>query len=242
MTRQRSVHRNGFTLIELLTVIGIIAVLAGIIFPVFAAARGKARQTACVSNLRQLGMAIQMYASDYDGQLPWSKDASDDAVRVMWPQACWPMLAAMPLYNDAVEPYVKNNRIWRCPSDTGFDELDNNFDPMTGRPRPMPARPTMFEKYGASYLYRTEISFKQKSLDSLSGWRRDNNGQWQEVGAGEINVLFDGHGSWHGGTLFPSKQYIVLFADGRAKLRTYDQYQAAWSTAIEPNPTPAPCQ
>ena len=106
----------------------------------------------------------------------------------------------------------------------------------------MPARPTMFEKYGASYLYRTEISFKQKSLDGLSGWRRDNNGQWQEVGAGEINVLFDGNGSWHGGTLFPSKQYIVLFADGRAKLRTYDQYQAAWSTALDPNPIPVPCQ
>ncbi len=239
----RPVRVRAFTLIELLVVIAIIAILAGIIFPVFASVRGKARQATCQSNLRQIGMAMQMYAQDYDGQLPWAKDASDQAVKAMWPPQCWPTIEAMPFLHPwksgegAMDAYVKNRQIWRCPSDTGFTELDNNFDPATGEPRKMYARPTMFEAFGSSYLYRTEISFRQKSLDGLSGWRRGPDGQWSEVGAAEINVLFDGNGSWHGATLFPQKRYVVLFADGHSKSRSYDQYQEAWMTALDPNPS-----
>jgi prepilin-type N-terminal cleavage/methylation domain-containing protein/prepilin-type processing-associated H-X9-DG protein len=68
MNRTRSTH--GFTLIELLVVIAIIAILAAILFPVFARARSKATQTSCLSNIKQLGLAFQMYASDYDELLP----------------------------------------------------------------------------------------------------------------------------------------------------------------------------
>jgi len=63
-------HSKGFTLIELLVVIAIIAILAAILFPVFAKAREKARQTACLSNLKQIGLAFMMYAQDYDETLP----------------------------------------------------------------------------------------------------------------------------------------------------------------------------
>lgn len=64
-------RRTGFTLIELLVVIAIISILAAILFPVFAEARQKGRQTACLSNLRQIGMALQMYADEHEWY-PWS--------------------------------------------------------------------------------------------------------------------------------------------------------------------------
>ena len=73
--------RRGFTLIELLVVIAIIAVLAAMLFPVFARARAKARQAQCLSNQKQLALALSMYAGDYDGMMPfwaWSHNASPD--------------------------------------------------------------------------------------------------------------------------------------------------------------------
>src|SRR5205807_4622369 len=72
--------RRGFTLIELLVVIAIIAVLAAILFPVFAVAREKARQAGCLSNLRQIGQALHLYVQDYDEYLPnccwWDRASS----------------------------------------------------------------------------------------------------------------------------------------------------------------------
>ena len=78
MTRER----HGFTLIELLVVIAIIAILAAILFPVFAKARAKARQTACMSNLKQLGLGFEMYAQDFDEFLPiWGYGDSSEPER-----------------------------------------------------------------------------------------------------------------------------------------------------------------
>ena len=246
-----------FTLIELLVVIAIIAILAGLIFPVFAQAREKARQTTCQSNLRQIGTAIQMYATDYDGLYPYAIDASDYAVSQMWNQSprCQQQIRARAipflhpyrqngLIEDrgALDPYIKNLNVWKCASDSGFNYLDNNDS--CGGPCPMVARPTMFDAFGGSYLYRTEISFRQLPQDGISGWRRTGpGGQWQEVGQAEVNVLFDGNGSWHGGRdgLFGDRngrRYLTLFADGHAKLLTNEQYQRAWNTALSPNPTP----
>lgn len=94
---------RGFTLIELLVVIAIIAILASILFPVFARAREKARETTCKSNLRQLGLAIQMYAGDWDGCLPIAN--------------AQPSVDGLPGLGDVIEPYVKNTQVFRCPSD-----------------------------------------------------------------------------------------------------------------------------
>jgi prepilin-type N-terminal cleavage/methylation domain-containing protein/prepilin-type processing-associated H-X9-DG protein len=96
-------RRSGFTLIELLVVIAIIAILAAILFPVFAQAREKARQAACLSNLKQLGLAQSMYTQDYDETLPKAIHQMPDGSLFIWPLE--------------VAPYVKNTAVFRCPSD-----------------------------------------------------------------------------------------------------------------------------
>ncbi len=94
--------RRGFTLIELLVVIAIIAILAAILFPVFARAREKARQTSCLSNIKQLNLGFQMYAQDYDELFP-------SAWYVWNNQDGW-------VWADCIYPYIKNYGVYRCPS------------------------------------------------------------------------------------------------------------------------------
>lgn len=103
--------RRGFTLIELLVVIAIIAILAAILFPVFARAREKARQSSCLSNVKQFSLAILSYTQDYDETLPM--EATQTSIGVM-------TLA------DISAPYMKNKQIIICPSDrTGAVEIAN---------------------------------------------------------------------------------------------------------------------
>src|SRR4051812_7716570 len=100
--------RNGFTLIELLVVIAIIPILAAILFPVFAQAREKARQTGCLSNLKQIGTGLMMYTQDYDEAYPCN-----------WYGGLWPTMPNGRQYKwmDALYPYVKNEQVFTCPSD-----------------------------------------------------------------------------------------------------------------------------
>lgn len=102
--------RKGFTLIELLVVIAIIAILAAILFPVFAQAREKARQTACLSNEKQMGLGLLQYTQDYDEALPFNWIG---AYNVSNPAANPPQYKWM----DEIYPYTKNEQIFTCPSD-----------------------------------------------------------------------------------------------------------------------------
>jgi len=97
------VKRSGFTLIELLVVIAIIAILAAILFPVFAQAREKARQASCVSNEKQLGLAVLQYVQDYDETYPFGMDDNWD-----WQQT----------WTYTVQPYVKSLGVFQCPDDS----------------------------------------------------------------------------------------------------------------------------
>jgi prepilin-type N-terminal cleavage/methylation domain len=100
--------RSAFTLIELLVVIAIIAILAAILFPVFAQAREKARQSGCLSNQKQIGLALLQYLQDADETYPraWygaGNGPSNNVDRYKW--------------HDALMPYVKNEQVYTCPSD-----------------------------------------------------------------------------------------------------------------------------
>jgi prepilin-type N-terminal cleavage/methylation domain-containing protein/prepilin-type processing-associated H-X9-DG protein len=118
--RPRVGWRSGFTLIELLVVIAIIAILAAILFPVFAQAREKARQATCSSNLKQIGTAFSMYKQDYDERLPDRRDLKSSFPGGYLPWTSWPTSDPRAAWAAVVmEPYVKSNALWTCPSVAG---------------------------------------------------------------------------------------------------------------------------
>ncbi len=113
MLEPRFNRSKGFTLIELLVVIAIISILAAILFPVFARARENARRTACLSNLKQIGLGIAMYTQDYDERL----------VSYAYPN---PLGTVIYGYQVALHPYVKNYQLYVCPSAEKISTLNSN--------------------------------------------------------------------------------------------------------------------
>ncbi len=133
--------KAGFTLIELLVVIAIIAILAAILFPVFAQAREKARQASCMSNMKQIGLGSNMYLQDYDEAYPchkWDVDGVVDTPlpdgRIYRGHVKWPLL---------FYPYIKNIGVYSCPSDEnprsyyGDNGTANPYVSTWGKPIPM---------------------------------------------------------------------------------------------------------
>jgi prepilin-type processing-associated H-X9-DG protein len=105
-------------LIELLVVIAIIAILAAILFPVFAKAREKARQTSCLSNMRQMGTAFAMYAQDYDETT--ANNAPIPGYAILTGGSCW--------FRYQLYPYIKNWQVFLCPDgQTGQDPSNQNW-------------------------------------------------------------------------------------------------------------------
>jgi len=221
--------KRAFTLIELLVVIAIIAIIAAILFPVFARAKASAKQSACLSNLHQIGLAITLYQADADDYYPFAVDNSDKAHPEMW--AAFPqfqtLIPNMPTMQDVLQPYAKSKNIFQCPSDIGSTVLDDHF------PLPYGASPSQFKTFGSSYLLRTEITFNHASSTSLTN-------------PTNINVMFDGAGHWHGssaaatatddGQTFVNKahnfRYNTLFGDDHVKSLTNDSMQAAWASPL----------
>lgn len=174
----RTNHRSyaAFTLIELLVVIAIIAILAAILFPVFAQAREKARQTACLSNMKQIGLGLTMYATDQDETMPGA------FLRV--PPINGGGVDRIPL-ECQLNPYIKNTGVWSCPSSPRITEgkgdlWDGSFsDANTVR---------------RSYTYVGSISTKEKNgTDINTGMTTFNpdpavNSDWEQPGQSLANI------------------------------------------------------
>jgi len=173
--------RRGFTLIELLVVIAIIAILAAILFPVFARAREKARQTACLSNVKQIGLGLLMYAQDYDEKMPFHCGGWGWVI-------CWA---------EAIAPYTKNAQIQRCPSFDGTDTTDYGYNWMgvelTSLAKfPNPAKMIMAGDSANGWL------LPGCPLDGCCATNYGSNGNMSSVHNGGGNyVHVDGHAKWY---------------------------------------------
>jgi prepilin-type N-terminal cleavage/methylation domain-containing protein/prepilin-type processing-associated H-X9-DG protein len=185
-------HRRGFTLIELLVVIAIIAILAAILFPVFARAREKARQTSCLSNLKQLGTALQMYCQDYDSMTPPHND--DDGTEG-WRWFQFPIV---------LTPYTKNYQILKCPSDDGWTQPEIGA---TGRWASYPVNTAAVKKTDAQFRdpSNTIVLFdgSEGDLGVEYDSARPDHPDYTGVDAYErhndgMNINFyDGHAKWY---------------------------------------------
>jgi len=198
--------RKGFTLIELLVVIAIIAILAAILFPVFARAREKARQSNCLSNTKQIGLAIMQYVQDYDEELPrhWY-DGDHDGTQGTAGDYTW---------RSAIVPYVKNMQIFQCPSEKMTDVFNGGADYIgsntngayglnivhwaTGAPDEpagqalaqitYPATTILLGETGGSHLISHEANDTGYVYTAAAGKRHNDGSNW---------LFCDGHSKWN---------------------------------------------
>ena len=199
--------RRGFTLIELLVVIAIIAILAAILFPVFAKAREKARQASCLSNCKQWGLASMQYAQDYDETL-----APDYIAYV----------GISPAYNiwyNTLQPYIKNTQVGRCPSSDGpayggsWGGTDYGYNTTLC--------PDNVGCKLATVLYPAETLVMADSDWTRSTTDYSNSNSWNLLQAfhqsrfiparhnGGANFVFaDGHAKWHTVQLDPAATFV----------------------------------
>ena len=223
-------HR-GFTLIELLVVVGIISILAAILFPVFASARARARDTVCVSNLRQIGMAMALYAQDTDDLYPYGADPIDKHTSLWNGTKYAAQVAAMPMLQDILHPYTASAQLWRCPDDSGYVMVDSDLHVGDNGPLPLDARPTAFEKFGTSYFYRTALALAYVRYPGAGFYEIAP--PYKEHGPAEVSVLFDQDGFWHG-TDDTLKRYTTLMADGHAATLGLDRFKQEWDLSARP--------
>jgi prepilin-type N-terminal cleavage/methylation domain-containing protein/prepilin-type processing-associated H-X9-DG protein len=231
-----AMNRKGFTLIELLVVISIIAVLAAILFPVFAQAKEKGRQAVCTSNLRQIGTALRMYAEDYDNMAMMLQNIAvqpPDSIGIPWGSVgLWGEPWAQRL-----DPYVKNRSIYVCPSNGKTISYTMNAWSMSwGYEFSQWLQPTGLYNLDSSpspsdaiWVYDALYTDPKVPQDNLDNWDADPTNEGIAMGdpqndcilkfpgihSGGNNVLFlDGHVRW-----------LQSYPDGLDALSYYQKYR-----------------
>jgi prepilin-type N-terminal cleavage/methylation domain-containing protein/prepilin-type processing-associated H-X9-DG protein len=257
-------HR-AFTLIELLVVIAIIAILAAILFPVFAQARDKARMTSCLSNNKQLGLALMMYAGDYDDTLPPAKIGASPPFR----HNCAADGEGYPLYpafwQDVVVPYAKNRDIMICPS-----RRDRGYQP-NAADKPVDGNPSSL-RFGYTgnhwaFVNRTDLAVTSgwnahgRKLATISSpaslifvlegfsscpevrWAVQDNLDCSIHNKGSTYVFCDGHAKWmrFAQTMDPVNMWADEAFDPRARTQIYNSHWANLRAAAKTNPRVAAC-
>lgn len=209
---------QGFTLIELLVVIAIVAILVALLFPVFAKVRAKARQTQCLSNLRQLGQATFMYAQDYDDFYPWGGDPGDlhtESWKNWQHGKYWQAIRVLQPLPDVMSAYVKDRELWHCPADTGYDKC-GSFEDIS-----LSAHPSAFEQFGMSYGYTTTLALDHQTISGVRAWSRRP--PYTEHEPADIPLLTDMVGFWHGGQERSEERLNYVMVDGHAMNVTRDR-------------------
>jgi prepilin-type N-terminal cleavage/methylation domain-containing protein/prepilin-type processing-associated H-X9-DG protein len=224
MSRRRE-GRHGFTLIELLVVIAIIAILAAILFPVFAQARAKARQTACLSNMKQIGTGLMMYSQDYDEMLPGNEknaEGYDLPLGFMDP-------ASTRNWARGVQPYIKNLEVFKCPAtparstDGGNQAYWETTRPGGGNSSyllngiaankavaaiPAPADIIYLQEYKFYGRAAQERPRRERDDGSTGNYTEFNHAYYDTQHSDGANLLFcDGHAKWQKKTSIRFSQF-----------------------------------
>ena len=222
ISRRHVPHSSGFTLIELLVVIAIIAILAAILFPVFAQAREKARQASCMSNGKQIGTALMMYVQDYDETLPERYGADNPADYENGFLRSW---------KNMLYPYIKNKDVFKCPSNPTAKQGDFFYQQGVPTVGTFAGGYSMWlpdtflcSKFGHGCSYPQSLAGIEAVSDSLiiieTSYRTPDVGPYQgyqEPAQTDPSVM-PGPSSWNSG--HNKKKSVITYMDGHVKYKT----------------------